>query len=377
MKILLLEPYPNYHIRSIFNELDPRSFSVEKIYFEPVPSFRKGSEWLDKSSVEPVSFRKSIKSIINNEIVVFLGIFSPFPKMFFLFIIACFFKKQVFIASEGFKGKSKIKNLRSTFGFLSKISKINILCIGYNSNKDYYQLGFRNSNFYKFAFAENYEQYSLHDFTKDLNKYSSKDFNVLLVGRLIKRKNFRQVVAACAAIAGDKNIRKNITIQIAGEGDEFELLKRDAEKFQAISVVLHGHLNKKELAELYTRCHLFVLPSLYEGWGVVVNNAIHYGLPCLCFDTVRSGRDFLISDDENGKIVSKKDFNIVLRDLICSDSEKLKMMAIKSYEKSQLWSANSIACRLGDVFQDKVYIPPSEGPLCQYEPSENKNEKRN
>lgn len=377
MKILLLEPYPNYHIRSIFNQLDPKIFSVEKIYFEPVPSFRKGSEWLDKSSVEPVSFRKSIKSIINNEIVVFLGIFSPFPKMFFLFIIACFFKKQVFIASEGFKGKSKIKNLRSTFGFLSKISKINILCIGYNSNKDYYQLGFRNSNFYKFAFAENYEQYPLHDFTKDLNKYSSKDFNVLLVGRLIKRKNFRQVVAACAAIAGDKNIRKNITIQIAGEGDEFELLKRDAEKFQAISVVLHGHLNKNELAELYTRCHLFVLPSLYEGWGVVVNNAIHYGLPCLCFDTVRSGRDFLISDDENGKIVSKKDFNIVLRDLICSDSEKLKIMAIKSYEKSQLWSANSIACRLVDVFQDKVYIPPSEGPLCQYEPSENKNEKRN
>lgn len=377
MKILLLEPYPNYHIRSIFNEIDSKIFSVEKIYFEPVPSFRKGSDWLDKSSFEPVAFWKSIKSIINNDIVVFLGIFSPFPKMFFLFIVACFFKKQVFVASEGFKNKSKMRNLRPIFGFLSNISKVNFLCIGYNSNKDYYELGFRKSSFYKFAFAENYEQYSYHDFTKDLKKYDKKDFSILLVGRLITRKNFRQVVASCAAIAGDKDIRKDITIHIAGEGDEFELLKLDAEKIQSVTVVLHGHLNKQELAKLYRRSHLFVLPSLYEGWGVVVNNAIHYGLPCLCFDTVRSGRDFLVSDCENGKIVSKEDLNTVLRDLISSDSERLKMMAIKSYEKSQLWSASSIACRLKDVFQDEMYIPPSEGPLCKYELSEKKNEKCN
>lgn len=378
MKILIVEPYPNYHFRSIFNEFDNGKFILEKIYFKKVPSFRKGSDWEEPSGHKSIGFFKSILSILNNDVTVFLGVFSPLPKMMLLFILACIFKKRVFIASEGFKNNSRSRKIfYPLFRCLSRLSEINILCIGHDSNKDYYNVGFKKCYFYKFAFTENYHPYPKEEFLNGLTKYNSKDFNVLLVGRLISRKNFNQVIASCNDIANKPDVHRNIIIHVAGEGEDLELLKREAEKEPNVKLILHGHIESSELTTLFQNAHLFVLPSLYEGWGVVLNNAIHYGLPCLCLDSVRSGNDFLISQNENGRIVPKDELANTLHDFVTMGSEELQLMAKRSYEISKLWSADCIAFNLTKLLSDKSFIPPEVGPLSPYNVSEHKNEECN
>ncbi len=50
---------------------------------------------------------------------------------------------------------------------------------------------------------------------------------------------------------------------------------------------------------LFARADVFILPSRYDGWGVVVNQAIGAGLPVICSDAVGAGYD-LVEPEVNG-----------------------------------------------------------------------------
>src|SRR5262249_36569992 len=60
-----------------------------------------------------------------------------------------------------------------------------------------------------------------------------------------------------------------------------------------------GFQAPEALPEFFARAHVFVLPSRYDGWGVVVNQALAAGLPVICSDAVGAGHD-LVMDEVNG-----------------------------------------------------------------------------
>ena len=86
--------------------------------------------------------------------------------------------------------------------------------------------------------------------------------------------------------------RPGVVLHVAGDGagPEAEALRR---RMSAISptVVMHGQLGQVELAELLTRCAVFVLPSMYEGLPLVVVEALASGCRVVCTDLpgVRDG----------------------------------------------------------------------------------------
>jgi glycosyltransferase involved in cell wall biosynthesis len=53
------------------------------------------------------------------------------------------------------------------------------------------------------------------------------------------------------------------------------------------------------LPQFFAQADVFVLPSRYDGWGVVVNQALGAGLPIVCSDEVGAGFD-LVEEDRNG-----------------------------------------------------------------------------
>jgi glycosyltransferase involved in cell wall biosynthesis len=63
----------------------------------------------------------------------------------------------------------------------------------------------------------------------------------------------------------------------------------------------HGPVPQGELAEAMRRSSVLVLPSLEEGFGLVVPQALNCGLACIVSDRV-GGKD-LIQHRENGSIV--------------------------------------------------------------------------
>jgi glycosyltransferase involved in cell wall biosynthesis len=105
---------------------------------------------------------------------------------------------------------------------------------------------------------------------------------LLSVGSIIPRKAYDALVRALAPLR-DRDWR----LTIAGPADRdagaraaLEAALRDTGL--AERVALHGPATTRELADLYGAADLFVMASLYEGYGMVLAEALAHGLPIVC-----------------------------------------------------------------------------------------------
>jgi glycosyltransferase involved in cell wall biosynthesis len=109
---------------------------------------------------------------------------------------------------------------------------------------------------------------------------------------------------------------------------------------------------------------LFVLPSDYEPFGVVVNEAMLCGCPVVVSNKVGSGYD-LIRHGENGFIYPCGDVDKLTKILadILSNREKLEEMGISATERMKSWSlketTEAIVHAL-DKLIEPVYLYPEK-----------------
>ena len=62
-----------------------------------------------------------------------------------------------------------------------------------------------------------------------------------------------------------------------------------------------GFQPPEALPRFFARADVFVLPSRYDGWGVVVNQALGAGLPVICSDQVGAGHDLVVEGENGGR----------------------------------------------------------------------------
>ncbi len=163
-------------------------------------------------------------------------------------------------------------------------------------------------------------------------------FNILFVGRLIERKG------AIYALSAFRDLSKkypNARLLIVGEGpmkDEYEKFVRKNNLSE--KVVFLGIVNHCEIAKIYQKSHVFILPSLSEALGNVTQEALASGLPIITTDT---GASELMS--ENGFIIRKKNSQDIYDSLekIISDENLRQEMSGKSRKLAEemSWSENA------------------------------------
>ena len=122
---------------------------------------------------------------------------------------------------------------------------------------------------------------------------------VISVGQFIYRKGYDILLKACA------DISKDVGIYIIG-GEVTEEYIELKESLGLTNVYFIGFMNKKELAEYYKAADLFVLPTREDIWGLVVNEALAYGIPVISTDHCNAGLE-LIQNGVNGYIVPAED----------------------------------------------------------------------
>ncbi|ELB2966997.1 glycosyltransferase [Vibrio parahaemolyticus] len=347
--------YDNYHAFSILDNME----NISKYHYFDKPAWRKGVEWDRKRSNKIHFFSlKPWLDIYNSDYVIFWGVFSPFPLFFIYFIFSVLCRKKTIICSEGFKNKKNelIKRFLSNVVRRLDQSLIYILCIGNNSNKDYFSIGFESANYLKFGFFEKYEQSSnTIDINDKYNNINNRPLKILFVGQLVQRKGILDV------IKNFDSLDRKVVVDIAGNGDLKQSIASLAEEIRSnVEIVMHGHCTHEELSVLYRSADVFLLPSFYEGWGVVVNQAIHYQLPIILSSKVRSGRAFLF--ENNGCIFN--DFDEVNHFIENIDEHELLTMANKSYQLSKLWNVDFAASRLVEFLNTGTTF--SDGPLSSY-----------
>jgi len=126
----------------------------------------------------------------------------------------------------------------------------------------------------------------------------SNDFLVFSAGKLIKIKGFDLAIKAFKVFSDKVG---NAKLTIAGDGPELKNLKELVyELGLKEKVIFEGWLSKEKLLHKMSSCNVFIFPSLRDGGGNVVVEALAAGKPVVCFDL--AGPGFHIDDNCGIKI---------------------------------------------------------------------------
>lgn len=102
-----------------------------------------------------------------------------------------------------------------------------------------------------------------------------KVLRLLFVGRLSKQKNLPALLDAF------KHTRRDVQLDIIGEGDERESIQKIIQEYGLTNVTLHGRLPREQTAELYKTHDALIMPSLYEAQPLVLLEALAARIPII------------------------------------------------------------------------------------------------
>lgn len=132
---------------------------------------------------------------------------------------------------------------------------------------------------------------------------------VLFAGKFIEKKQPLRLIDAFARVRR----ARPCWLLMAGDGPLRPAAEALAARLGVPGVRFAGFLNQTELPNAYASADLFVLPSSHnETWGLVVNEAMNFGLPVVVSDRVGCARD-LVREGENGFVVPHDDTDALAR----------------------------------------------------------------
>lgn len=143
-----------------------------------------------------------------------------------------------------------------------------------------------------------------------MSRYSLNRPIVLYVGRLEKVKGLNLLVKAFAHSIVDTH-----DLVFVGEGKEKDYLMQLAETYGVRdNIIFAGYWDVPDLYSWYELADFLVLPSIYEPFGAVVNEALVFGCPVIASKYV--GATIFIKEDSNGFIfdpLEEVEFVTILR----------------------------------------------------------------
>lgn len=117
---------------------------------------------------------------------------------------------------------------------------------------------------------------------------------IVFSGKLSTRKGPDLLLRALKQLPADT--RNQVEVLFLGSGELQEALQALALHTPAITAHFVGFQNQAHLSQYYHAADMLVLPSLVsETWGLVVNDALHHGLPCVVSDAVGCALDLVES----------------------------------------------------------------------------------
>lgn len=122
--------------------------------------------------------------------------------------------------------------------------------------------------------------------------FSDHQTVILFCGKLIAKKNPELLIEAVIRLPETE--RRRLGLLYVGSGFLAEKLQSMAASLSELKVHFAGFKNQQELPPYYLAADLIVLPSRQQGevWGLVVNEALQAGLPCIVTDAVGCAADF-------------------------------------------------------------------------------------
>ncbi|HEY9565411.1 MAG TPA: glycosyltransferase family 4 protein [Nocardioides sp.] len=152
------------------------------------------------------------------------------------------------------------------------------------------------------------------------------------VGRLVPHKQVEHAIDAWAHLRTEL---PGLRLVIVGDGWWSEELQEYAAQFDRVrGITFEGHVSETRKQEIYASSWVLALPSLKEGWGLVIGEAGNHRTPCVAYSSAGGTRES-IADGVSGVLVENKaEFVEALRRLL-TDRAELERLADGALEMSR------------------------------------------
>ena len=174
---------------------------------------------------------------------------------------------------------------------------------------------------------------------------------LLFVGVIQPRKNIIRLIEAFE-IAKEKNQELKLVIVGKRGWQADETYKRAIESRFSQDIIFLGGVSDHYLLHLYQNARAFVLPSLYEGFGMPVSEAMNYEVPCIVSDNSSlseiAGDSALLVDPYNVADISEK------IEMICQDEVLRQDLVQKGIKRRESFNWKKSAEKTLEVFNSSV-----------------------
>ena len=169
---------------------------------------------------------------------------------------------------------------------------------------------------------------------------------LLFASKLLARKRCMDLVEAylelTARYRAQTPARPLPYLLIVGDGEErtkVEAHLRAANPADREGIRMLGFRNQSELPRYYDLCDVFVLPSIHEPWGLVINEAMNAGRAIIVSDQVGCQPD-LVGDGSNGYVFPAQNVAALADALerILLSKDRCRTMGERSLESIQAFS---------------------------------------
>ena len=174
-----------------------------------------------------------------------------------------------------------------------------------------------------------------------------ENFQIISVGRFVPLKGFDLTILSFIKFLENKSEteKEKCKLSLVGTGPEKDFYQKIiAENKVENQVEIIEWIDRKELMKLYEKSSVFLFPS-HEGAGMVVAEAMSFGLPVVCLDNEGPG-EFI--NAKCGFAVAQVDYNTTILELkealriLYSDRELLQKMsseARKHFQENFTWNS--------------------------------------
>jgi glycosyltransferase involved in cell wall biosynthesis len=361
-KILVLSIYPAPYRVEVVEKL--RDIFDVTVFFESnqgdsrdVSWFQSGDYYLLDTSEGKQSFHDAIDNLKSFDLVL---CYDYSTKVSVQLIVKCILSKTPYIINADGVMLAKHGNiLKDVIKRFIISNAAGYLASGERAKTYFLHYGAKEENIYLHTFSTLHKEDILPNPISRQRKDSIRkvlglnpDKKIAIaVGRFIPLKRYDQLILAWM------NMPIDFELLLIGGGEEEKTYRKLIDDNHITNISIDGYHPKEELMQYYMAADVFVHPTSYDVWGLVVNEAMACGLPVIVSDKCVAGLE-LVKDGKNGYLVSMGDDTSLCGKVVevCKDESNYAGMAQNALDTIRSYTIENMAATHIDAVKEILQI---------------------